>query len=353
VQLIRRAGQNLALLDKACPIIERQLEQMVRLVDDLLDVSRITRDKLELRKERVELASVVCSAVETSSPVIEGAAHELTVSLPPEPIPLYADPVRLAQAFSNLLSNAAKYTEPGGRIWLNAEVKSEAPDSPGEVVVRVRDTGVGIAADKLPHIFEMFAQLDPSLQRSQGGLGIGLTLTRRFVEMHGGTLVASSDGPGKGSEFVVRLPAAISAATTGDDGGRATDPGERSRRRILVVDDNRDFAVMLAAMLELLGHTVTTAHDGFDAVANVQSIRPHIAFLDLGMPKMSGYEAARRIRERPWGQSVALVAVTGWGHDADKRRSREAGFDAHLVKPVDIAAIEGLLDTITGRATCG
>jgi PAS domain S-box-containing protein len=337
VELLQRSAANPALLDRAGPIMERQLQHMVRLVDDLLDVSRISRNKLELRKARVELAAVIHSALETSRPLIDAGGHALTVTQPEEPIALHADPVRLAQAFSNLLNNAAKYTESGGRIALLVELCD------GEVVVRVRDTGVGIPPEKLPHIFEMFVQVDQSLERTQGGLGIGLTLTRRLVQMHGGTLVGTSEGAGKGSEFIVRLPVAKVMRSLEREPDSSEEASARERRRIVVVDDNRDSAEMLAAILELLGHDVVTAHDGLEAVQRVQTIRPDVAFLDLGMPKLSGFEAARRIRDQPWGRGVTLVALTGWGHEEDRRRSREAGFDAHLVKPVDVAQIEKLL----------
>jgi PAS domain S-box-containing protein len=347
VQLIRRAGHNPALLDKACPMMERQLQQMVRLIDDLLDVSRISRDKLELRKGWVELAAVVQSAVETSRPLIEAASHTLTVSLPQEPIVLDADAIRLAQAFSNLLNNAAKYTERGGRIWLTAESSGS-----GEVVVRVRDTGIGIPADRLPHIFGMFVQVDRS-DRAQGGLGIGLTLSQRLIQLHGGTLSATSEGPGEGSEFTVRLPVVVVPPSPSPDhpGAGAGTAGARVRRRILVADDNRDSAEMLATSLEVLGHEVAMAHDGEQAVSLVETFHPDVAFLDLGMPKLDGYSAARRIREEPWGRHVLLVAVTGWGQDDDKRRSRQAGFDAHLVKPVDLAEIESLLKGLSDGFT--
>jgi PAS domain S-box-containing protein len=348
VQLIRRAGHNPALLEKACPMMERQLEQMVRLIDDLLDVSRISRDKLELRREWVELSAVVQSAVETSRPLIEAASHTLTVSLPEEPVLLDADAVRLAQAFSNLLNNAAKYTERGGHIWLTAESNGSA----GEAVVRVRDSGIGIPADRLPHIFEMFVQLDRS-DRSQGGLGIGLTLAQRLIQLHGGSISVASEGPGTGSEFTVRLPVVVVPETTdSEDPGVGTgDMPARVRRRILVADDNRDSAEMLATALELQGHDVATAHDGHEAVGLVEAFKPDVAFLDLGMPKLDGYAAARRIREEPWGRSVVLVAVTGWGQDEDKRRSQEAGFDAHLVKPVDVADIDKLLGNLSDGLT--
>jgi CheY-like chemotaxis protein len=333
------AGDNPALIQKTSPMMERQVQHMVRLVDDLLDVSRISRNTLELRKEKIELETVIQSALETSRPLIEAASHQLTVSLPPEPILLEADAVRLAQAFSNLLNNAAKYTPQGGRIELTADVADS------EVVVRVRDNGVGIPADKLARIFEMFVQVDRSVGQSQGGLGIGLSLANRLVEMHGGTIVAYSPGINEGSEFVVRLPAAM-VTHRSPNGRRARPPTARgASRRILVVDDNRDSAEALATMLKLLGHDVATAHDGLAAVEGVRTFQPDVALLDIGMPHISGYEAARLIRQQPGGADVFLVALTGWGHDSDRQRSQEAGFDAHLVKPADVATIEKLLNT--------
>ncbi|HTK28723.1 MAG TPA: response regulator [Vicinamibacterales bacterium] len=345
VHLLQRARQNADILDKACPMIDRQLQHMVRLVDDLLDVSRISRNKLELRREWVALDTIVQNAVETSRPLIEAGAHEITVALPAAPVLLDADPVRLAQAFSNLLNNASKYTERGGSIFVTAEVVDRSSGAAPEVVVRVRDTGIGIPADRLPHIFDLFVQVERSLDRSQGGLGIGLTLARRIVEMHGGSLIASSDGPGSGSEFVARLPAMAPAPATGEHvaiAGAGPDVA-RVRRRVLVVDDNDDSAEMLASLLGLLGHEVFIAHDGLAAIDDVRTRQPDIAFVDLGMPRVDGFEAARRIREQPWGRTVVLVAVTGWGQADDRRRSREAGFDAHLVKPADLAEIETLI----------
>jgi len=317
----------------------------VRLVDDLLDVSRITRGKIELRKERVELAAVVASAVETSRPLIEASGHELTVTLPPEPIPLDADLTRLAQVFSNLLNNAARYTEQGGHIWLTAELASGGRQPPDEVVVKVRDTGLGIPADMLPKIFEMFTQVDRSLERSQGGLGIGLTLVKRLVEMHGGSVEARSDGPSQGSEFTVRLPVAVASASPQPqppkgEGEKTADP---AGRRILVVDDNKDSADSLSMMLRITGMEVRTAYDGLEAVAAAAAFNPDVVFLDIGLPKLNGYEAARRIREQPWGKDMVLVAVTGWGQEVDRRRSQEAGFNAHMVKPVDPAALQQML----------
>ncbi|MEP6922266.1 MAG: ATP-binding protein [bacterium] len=340
LQLMRLATNNQATLDQARTMMERQVYQMVRLVDDLLDVARISQNKLELRKERVELAAVIGSAVETSRPLLERANHELLVELPSESMLLDADPVRMAQAFSNLLNNAAKYSHSGGRIWLTAEHRA------GELVVSVRDAGVGIHADKLPHIFEMFVQVDRSLEHSQGGLGIGLTLVRRLIEMHGGSVEARSAGAGKGSEFIIRLPSIVVAQSlrSPDEKPGKVDP--IIRRRILVVDDNRDSAESMAMVLSLSGHEVATGHDGLQAVEMAETFRPHVVFLDIGMPGLNGFEACRRIREQPWGQKIVLVALTGWGQEEDKRQSQEAGFNAHLVKPVDLAALEKLLTGI-------
>jgi signal transduction histidine kinase/ActR/RegA family two-component response regulator len=336
LQVLRLSGKETGVVAEARSMMERQLSQMVRLVDDLLDVSRISRNKLDLKKQRVTLAAVVHSAVETSRPLVEQSRHSLTVALPPDPVYLDADLVRLAQVFSNLLNNAAKYTEPGGRIWLTAEVVGH------EVAVRVRDTGLGIPADALPRIFEMFSQVDRNMERSQGGLGIGLTLVRRLVEMHGGTVEARSDGPGKGSEFTVRLPLAADGevgrrAETADDGPAAP------KRRILIVDDNHDSAMSLGMMLDLMGNETRTAHDGLAAFEAAGTFRPDVILLDIGLPKLNGYDTCRRIREQPWGQAMVIVALTGWGQDEDRRRSKEAGFDHHLVKPVEADALAKLL----------
>ncbi len=276
--------------------MERQLEQMVRLVDDLLDVSRISRNKLELRKERVELAKVIESAVETSRPLVEQQGHRLTVALPPGPLFLDADLTRLAQAFLNLLNNAAKYTEPGGRIWLTAERQGS------DVVVAVRDTGVGIPRDKLPGVFELFSQVEGTLSRSQGGLGIGLSLVRRLVELHGGSIAAHSEGPGRGSTFTVRLPVLIESPRPAGEGGRREEAAPTSSLRILVVDDNRDSADSLGMMLRLLGNDIQTAYDGVEAVAAADTFRPQVVLLDIGLPRQNGYEACRHIREQAWGR---------------------------------------------------
>ena len=318
-------------------VINRQVAIMVRLIDDLLDVSRISRNKLDVRKERVDLATVLESAVESSRPLLQQCGHELTISLPSEAFPLDADPIRLAQVFLNLLNNAAKYTNHGGQISLSA--RREGSD----VVVSVRDNGIGIPRDMLSSVFDMFTQVDRSMAQSQGGLGIGLTLVRRLVEMHDGSIEARSDGPNQGSEFVVRLPLLISPPNkklAGRDG-----PGAKrlSHGRILVVDDNRDSADSLAMLLRFKGNDIRTAHDGVEALEVAEMFHPEIVLLDIGLPKLNGYDVARRIRQQPWGRDVLLIALTGWGKEEDRRLSQEAGFNFHLVKPVDLAALDELL----------
>ncbi|HVF59787.1 MAG TPA: ATP-binding protein [Thermoanaerobaculia bacterium] len=329
----------------ALEVIDRQMEQMTRLVDDLLDVSRITRNKLELRLERIELAGLVRAAVETSRPLLGAGGHRLTVAVPPRPVFVDADPTRLAQALSNLVNNAAKYTPRGGHITVALERRGD------EAAIVVRDTGIGIPEEMLPSIFEMFTQVDRSLERAQGGLGIGLTLANRLVEMHGGAIEAHSDGPGRGSEFTIRLPAtaevprALPQSDLQEERARAGAP-----LRILVVDDNRDAAATLALLLELTGHDVRTAHDGVEALAAASEFRPDVVLLDIGLPKLNGYEVARRIRSQPRGQGVVLIAITGWGQEEDKRQSQEAGFDQHIVKPVDPATLLKLLSTFEQTA---
>ena len=320
--------------------MERQVEQLVRLVDDLLDVSRVMRGKIDLRREPVEFAAVVARAVETAQPLIDAQGHRLDISLPQESLLLSADPVRLAQVIGNLLTNATKYTEASGHILLSARRDG------GTAVLRVRDTGIGIAPDMLPHVFDLFVQVDHAASRSQGGLGIGLTLVKNLVEMHGGTVEAHSGGLGRGSEFVVRLPlAAPGHRDSGDNpaGGRRPEPTRQSGRRVMVVDDNRDAAESLAMLLGLQGHEVTVAHDGPSALELAQSFRPAAVFLDLGMPGMDGYEVARRLRRQPGLEGVVLAALTGWGQPEDRRRTAEAGFDHHLVKPPEPDVVQGLL----------
>ena len=340
LQVMRLAAQDGKAVEEARTMMERQLAQMVRLVDDLLDVSRITRNKLELRKERVELSAIVSSAVETSRPVIESCGHDLTVSVPPVPIYLEADLTRLAQVFSNLLNNAAKYTEKGGHIRLTAERQDD------EAVVKVTDTGMGIPPAMLPKVFDMFTQVDRTLERSQGGLGIGLTLVWRLVDMHGGRVSVSSEGLGRGSEFVVRLPVLVEKPLSLAPEPALAEPAPTTARRILVVDDNQDSAMSLAMLLELTGNETRTAYDGLAAVEEAAAFRPDVVLLDIGMPKLNGYEAARKIREQPWGKEMVLVALTGWGQDEDRRRSNEAGFNSHMVKPVDYAALIKMLSEL-------
>jgi CheY-like chemotaxis protein len=282
--------------------------------------------------------------VEAARPLIEAAGHELTVSLPPRPIFLDADLTRLAQVFSNLLTNSAKYTERGGHIWLGAESGN------GTVTVSVRDNGIGIPADALPCIFDMFSQVDRSIERSTGGLGIGLALVKGLVEMHGGTVAAASAGQGKGSAFTVRLPVLESPPEPPEvvtpDGGRAV---RRPKRRVLVADDNRDSAASMAMMLKLLGDEVLTAHDGIEAVEAAERFRPEVILMDVGMPRLNGLDATRRIREQPWGKTMTIIALTGWGQDGDRARSREAGCDSHLVKPVSLPDLDKLLAALAAN----
>ncbi len=336
LEIMKRADGDGDLLRQARDTMERQLGQMVRLVDDLLDVNRISQGRIELKRERVELASVVYQAVEANRPLAECANHEVTVTLPPDPIYLHGDPVRLAQVFGNLLNNACKYTEPGGKIRLTADRQGS------DVLLKVKDSGVGILPEKLTSVFQMFSQVESSLERSQGGLGIGLTLVRRLVELHEGTVEASSEGLARGSEFVVRLPVPIQNA----EAGLQPEPiPERlmTARRILVVDDNRDAANSLSMLLKVTGNDTRTAHDGPEAIEQAEAYRPALILLDIGLPKMNGYDACRRIREQPWGKDIVMVALTGWGQEEDRRKSREAGFNGHLVKPVDYAALTRLL----------
>jgi PAS domain S-box-containing protein len=337
VHILRAKGPPMPELLWATDVIDRQVHQMSRLVDDLLDVSRIAGGKIQLRKERIELRAVVNSAVEASRPLIDKWKHELTVTMPPEPIHLDADLTRLSQVLLNLLNNAAKYTDRGGRISLTVE-------KPGDqVLVRVKDNGIGIPADMLPRVFGMFTQVDRSLERAEGGLGIGLTLVQRLVELHGGSVKASSEGPGKGSEFVVRLPVATRAGAQKTPApGRNLPLTVPFTCRILVVDDNRDAADTLGMLLRNLGHEVRLAHDGLEAVGAAADFEPDVVLLDIGMPKLNGYDTARRIRDQR-GDRVMLIAVTGWGQEEDRRRSAEAGFDHHLTKPVNLGMLQKLI----------
>lgn len=319
-------------------LIDRQVRQMARLLDDLLDVSRITHNRLELRRQRIDLADVVQAGIETSRPLLDERGMDLEVILPDGPVPIDADPVRLGQVVANLVNNAARYSEPGGHVRVDfARQGSEA-------VISVSDQGIGIAPELLPRVFDIFMQAHPSRERSQGGLGIGLSLVRGVVELHGGRVEARSQGVGKGSEFIVRLPLVVEPVAPEAGPVRVHAPPEHvMRRRILVVDDLEDSADSLALLLQMAGHEVHTAYEGDEAFRVADKLRPEVIMLDIGMPKVSGYDVCRRIRQQPWGESICLVALTGWGQDADRRRSMEAGFDRHLVKPVDPAELTRLL----------
>ncbi|HEX8199984.1 MAG TPA: ATP-binding protein, partial [Isosphaeraceae bacterium] len=317
-------------------VIERQGRRMARLLDDLLDISRVTRGKITLRREPVSLEAIVVGAVQGCAPLIEERGHQLAVTLPPEPIPLEADPARLEQVLVNLLGNAAKYTEPGGRIWLSATVEG------AWAVVRVRDTGVGIPAEMLGTVFDLFVQADHSLDRTQGGLGIGLTLVRNLVEMHGGTVSAFSAGPGQGSEFLIRLPLGR-APVTPPRPDPVTKPA--AGQRILIVEDQKDNREMLRDLLQLWGHQVEVAEDGLAGVEAILRLRPDVALVDIGLPQLDGYGVAERIRASSVGNALLLVALTGYAQPEDRRRVRAAGFNAHLTKPVNLDELSRLLSS--------
>ena len=325
--------------DRLHDMLERQVSHMVRLVDDLMEVSRITRGKFELQKDSIDLRDVVQNALDTSRPLMVAAAQQLDVSLPEQALTLEADGMRLAQVLANLLNNASKYTGPGGHIWLTARREDN------DVVISVRDTGAGIPADELPRVFDLFTQADRTCHRAQGGLGIGLTLVRSIVNMHGGSVEAHSKGPGQGSEFLVRLPLAVAEHRL-QDASKPADTHAVKLRRVLVVDDNRDSADSLEMVLQFLGADVRTVYDGPAALAAVASYRPSVVFLDIGMPDMDGYEVARQVRSTPEGRKLTLVALTGWGQKEDLMRSREAGFDDHLVKPADVEALREVLASL-------
>jgi PAS domain S-box-containing protein len=337
LQVMRLAASDSRAVGAAREMMDRQLGHMVRLIDDLLDVSRISRNKLELRRAVVPLDEVIRNAVETARPAIEGARHQLSISLPSEPVLLDGDLTRLAQVFSNLLTNSAKYTEAGGAIAIHATRE------PAGIAISVRDNGIGIPSDALPTIFDMFSQVDRSFERSAGGLGIGLALVRGLVEMHGGTVIAESAGVGKGSVFTVHLP--VPNAAIHAPHGDVPEPVAHAgiARRVLVADDNVDSAGSMQIMLELLGYEVRVAHDGLDACAIAESFRPDVVLMDVGMPRVDGHEATRRIRAQPWGDAMVIVALTGWGQEHDRVQSKQAGCDHHLVKPVELSVLRQLL----------
>jgi signal transduction histidine kinase len=346
VQLIRKKPLTDPQLLWSRDVIERQLGHLTRLVDDLLDVSRITRGKINLSRETVEVADLVARAVETVQPLIVERGHQLHLSVAPQSIRVFGDPLRLTQAVGNVLSNAAKYTENGGQISLTARQVDDT------VEIRVQDTGIGIPTDMQPVIFDMFTQLNVPTGRAQSGLGIGLALVRKLLEMHGGSVSAFSEGNGRGSEFLITLPVIPSEITAGNGrtavGLDSSEGGEavQVRRRILVADDNSDALESLATLLELSGHEVFSAANGALALESAERNLPEVALLDIGMPKLDGYEVARRIRAQPWGRRITLVALTGWGQESDRRRSGEAGFDSHLVKPLDLDKLTALLERL-------
>jgi two-component system CheB/CheR fusion protein len=318
-------------------ILEAEGRHMTRLIDDLLDLSRVARNTIELKREAVEFSTVIDRVLNSTRPLLEQRGQTIGVALPNEPARMNADPVRLTQVFSNLVDNAAKYGAAGNRIEISAQRAG------GTLTVRVRDHGQGISAEALPRLFDMFYRADRSLEQHQGGLGIGLTLVRQLVELHGGHVEAASDGPGRGSTFTVRLPVLEGPPPTAATGAQAASV---SARRVLVVDDNRRAADSLATILRLDGHEVETAYDGREALAVVERFRPQVALLDIGMPELNGYEVARRLRAESWADGVYLVALTGLGTPEDRERAKEAGFDTHLVKPVDVDVLEGILSGV-------
>lgn len=348
VQLLRLKGQAMPELQWGTEVIDRQVQAMSRLIDDLMDVSRINQGKIELRQDWVTTEDVLRDAVESSRPLIDECGHELVLTLPDEKLSLHADRTRLTQAFMNLLNNAAKYTDRGGCIEVIAQRDGT------DVLVIVKDTGIGIPADRLQSVFELFSQVETALSRSRGGLGIGLSLTQRLVEMHGGTVLARSEGTGLGSEFEVRLPLtpetppALSPPPSQTLGVERFVPSQALR--ILIADDNQDACATLASLLELMGYCVRQAHDGQAAVDAAADFDPQVVLLDIGMPKLNGYEACRHIRDQAGGATRTIVACTGWGQADDRRRSDEAGFDQHLVKPVDPNVLFELLAAVAARA---
>ena len=342
LEVMKLAHDQPQLIEQTREIMEREVQHMVRLIDDLLDVSRITQGRFELRKAHLNLCAVLENAIETSRPLIEGAGHRLETSIPARPVFVDGDDTRLAQVFTNLLNNAAKYTPDGGLIRVTLST------SEGEVRVSIQDNGVGIPASMLPHVFDMFTQVDRSLER-QGGLGIGLGLARQLVKMHGGRIEGQSQGRGTGSEFIVSLPLLMTLAPRAQFAVEREPNLAQTRHRILVVDDHVGSASIMCVLCTALGHDVRTAHNGLQAMEVAESFRPNVIFMDIGMPTLNGYDACRHIREKPWASNIVIIALTGWGQETDKRRSREAGFNDHLVKPVSPDAIRTMLAELGSR----
>jgi len=336
LKVIRLTDDKL-VLKKSLAMMDRQLSHMVRMIDDLLDVSRIGRNKMELRRARISVADVMASAVETARPAIEEAGLELTVTPPPQPIFLEGDLTRLSQVFSNLLTNSAKYTPRGGKVWFFCEHKN------GKAIISVKDTGSGIPPESLPTIFNMFSQIDRSIEKSSGGLGLGLALVKGLAEMHGGSVTAQSDGQGQGSTFTVTLPEQGAGPEFAPLQSDPMQPALPFKRRILVVDDNRDGADSLMTMLRILGNEVMMANDGIEAIERAELFRPGLILMDIGMPRLNGLDATKRIRQTTWGKNMTIIALTGWGQENDRQRSREAGCDGHLVKPLQLAELEKML----------
>jgi PAS domain S-box-containing protein len=336
LHLMRMASTKPEVLEKTRQMMERQIQHMVHLVDDLLDVARISTGKVELRRQRTDLKEIVATAVETSASLIDAGGHKLNVEVPSEPLPMDADPTRIAQVVSNLLNNAAKYTPPGGRISLKVRVEGQ------EAVLGVTDTGVGIAADAIDKVFEMFAQV-PTAGKPQGGLGIGLSLVQSLVSLHGGSVSATSPGPGKGSTFTVRLPLLAAAGDAASGPSASQEPAKPGQLQVLVVDDNTDAAESLGVLLDIEGHAAHIAHTGAEALQVAQTRPLDVVFLDIGLPDMTGYDVAKRMRMLPSMQKTLLVALTGWGTQDDRQRTRDAGFDRHLTKPAELPAVEELL----------
>jgi PAS domain S-box-containing protein len=341
LHVMKMAGTNSPAAEQSRQMMERQVRHLIRLVDDLLDVSRIMRGRIELRKEPVELAAILAHAVETAQPILDSRQQELVRSVPTESVWLDADPTRLAQVVGNLLHNAAKFSQKAGRVWLTSERRGE------EAVVRVRDEGAGIPAALLPHLFELFVQGSSSLERSQGGLGIGLTVVRKLVELHGGKVTAHSDGPGNGSEFIVHLPILQGRPGQFEDGSPSDTVRQSTSRRVLVVDDNVDAAQSIATLLQLWGYEVRVAHSGQEALPTAETFQPEVVLLDIGLPGMDGYEIAQRLRAQTGFEETILIALTGYGQEGDRCRSKDAGFDHHVTKPVEPDVLQKLLTCLS------